>query len=101
MGKDYDKDKKAKVTRESCMDNGIILSIYLKLKELKNVKKVLAGKLPKDQVFLGSPFSVRIIDGTVRKFGRRLRLRFSRKGRRRGAGHFRTSAFRPSQRPRW
>ncbi|KAK2489728.1 hypothetical protein MC885_013152 [Smutsia gigantea] len=30
-----------------------------------------------------------------------MRLRFSRKGRRREAGHFRTSAFRPSQRPRW
>lgn len=100
MGKDCDKDDKAKVTGESCMDNGISLSIDLKLPELKNVKTVLAGKLPKYEVFLGSPFSAQITDGTVRKSGRRLRLRFSRKGRRRGAGHFRTSAFRPSQRPR-
>lgn len=102
MGKDRGKDdKKAKVTGESCVDNGISLSIDLKLQESKNVKTVLAGKFPKDQVFLGSPFSARIIDGTVRKSGRRLRLSFSRKGRRRGAGHFRTSAFRHSQRPRW
>lgn len=101
MGKDSKDDKKAKVTSESYTHNGIGLSIDLKLQESKNTEAVLAEKLQRDQVLLGSPFSARSIDGTFRKSGRRLRLRFSRKGWRRGAGHFRTSAFRPSQRPRW
>ncbi|XP_047636379.1 actin-related protein 2/3 complex subunit 4 isoform X1 [Phacochoerus africanus] len=94
-------DKKAKVTSESLTDDGRSLSSDFKLQESKTTTAVLAGKLPKCQVFLASPSPARDIDGTVRTSGRRLRLRFSRKGKRRGAGHFRTSAFRPSQRPRW
>lgn len=101
MGKESGKEsKKAKVPSESCMDNKRSLSTDLKLQESKDGQTVLAGKPTRDRVSRGSPYPARSIDGIVRKSGRRLRLRFSRKGRRRGPGHFRTSAFRLSQRPR-
>lgn len=78
MGKESGKaNEKAKVTSESCMGNGRSLSTYLKLQESKDTNTVPAGKFPRDSVFRGSPFPARSIDGTIRKSGRRLRLRFS------------------------
>ncbi|KAJ8788129.1 hypothetical protein J1605_005428 [Eschrichtius robustus] len=93
-------DKTARVASKSCMGNGRSLSSDSTLQEPKTTKTVLGGKLPRGQMFLASSSPARSVDGTVQTSGRRLRLRFSRKGRRRGTGHFRTSAFRPSQRPR-
>lgn len=57
------------------MENGRSMSIDLKLQESKKSNTGPAGKIPKDQVFRGFPSPARSSDGTVRKCGRRPRLR--------------------------
>lgn len=76
MGKESGKAaKQVRVRSDRFMDNGRSFSIYVTLQEPKKSKAAAAGKIPKDPVFRGLPSPARGTDGTVRKAGRRLRLR--------------------------